>query len=402
MKKAILEPPLPAEHFELKHSLINLVTSKRFFGFEKEDPHAHIGYFNKITYTSKYKYMPESSIKLMFFPFSIDGPARIWLDKEPSRSILTWDDLVSQFINHFFPPLKTTNLRNEISNFQQLATPSDLEKFKKTNEASRQAMRNHISNLKSELRSEMQSTMQNQNNAFKNELTNDIKNMMASFFQINTASSSSSGSLPSNTIANPKEVKDDIFDPKGDIVLIEKLLNLDSTKDLPHSPNFNPLSGSTTSSSPRLRNSKTSDYSLEEFADELALIESFPPENDDNSGRLTIRATPDKNEKKISISNASLILEDFNPPLYELPFHKEVPGSETLLSFSSENEEKVFNPGILTSKGVHTSLLSELSHRDSKAFKVIKIFESPMEIFPCSYGEDIRVLDVPCLHFYPS
>ncbi|GJT84717.1 hypothetical protein Tco_1066434 [Tanacetum coccineum] len=25
-----------------------------------------------------------------------------------------------------------------------------------------------------------------------------------------------------------------------------------------------------------------------------------------------------------------------------------------------------------------------------------------MEIFPCSYGEDIRVLDVPCLHFYPS
>ncbi|GJU02985.1 reverse transcriptase domain-containing protein, partial [Tanacetum coccineum] len=35
------------------------------------------------------------------------------------RSILTWDDLVSKFINHFFPPSKTTNLRNEISNFQQ-------------------------------------------------------------------------------------------------------------------------------------------------------------------------------------------------------------------------------------------------------------------------------------------
>ncbi|GJV86487.1 hypothetical protein Tco_1530425 [Tanacetum coccineum] len=71
----------------------------------------------------------------------------------------------------------------------------------------------------------------------------------------------------------------------------------------------------------------------------------------------------------------------FNPPLYELPFHKEVPGSETLLSFSSENEEKVFNLGILTSKGVHTSLLPELSHQGPKAFKVIKILESPMEIF---------------------
>ncbi|GJZ28915.1 reverse transcriptase domain-containing protein [Tanacetum coccineum] len=117
----------------------------------------------------------------------------------------------------------------------------------------------------------------------------------------------------------------------------------------------------------------------------------------ENLFEVTIRVTNcAKNVKKTT--NASLILEDFNPPLYELPFHKEVPGSETL----SENEEKVFNPGILTSKGVHTSLLSELSHRDSKALKVIKVFEIPMENFPCSYEEDIRVLDVPCLHFYPS
>ncbi|GJX38939.1 reverse transcriptase domain-containing protein [Tanacetum coccineum] len=94
--EAIVVPPIPAEHFELKHSLINLITS-----------------------TLKYKDVPETSIKLMLFPFSIDGPARIWLDKEPSRSILTWDDLVSKFINHFFPPSKTTNLRNEISNFHQ-------------------------------------------------------------------------------------------------------------------------------------------------------------------------------------------------------------------------------------------------------------------------------------------
>nr|GEV87588.1 hypothetical protein [Tanacetum cinerariifolium] len=106
---------------------------------------------------------------------------------------------------------------------------------------------------------------------------------------------------------------------------------------------------------------------------------------------VTNRVAPDKNIKKISSSNASLILEDYNPPLsdHELPFHIEIPRSGTLLSFSSENEEKNFNPGILISKGVH-SLLPELSHRDSKVFKVINIFESPMEIFPCSYGEDIR------------
>ncbi|GJT10442.1 reverse transcriptase domain-containing protein [Tanacetum coccineum] len=72
--EAIVVPTIPAEHFELKHSLLNLVTSKQFFGFKKEDPHAHIRWFNKISSTMKYKYVPDSAIKLMLFPFSIDGP----------------------------------------------------------------------------------------------------------------------------------------------------------------------------------------------------------------------------------------------------------------------------------------------------------------------------------------
>ncbi|GKE42836.1 reverse transcriptase domain-containing protein [Tanacetum coccineum] len=121
----------------------------------------------------------------------------------------------------------------------------------------------------------------------------------------------------------------------------------------------------------------------------------------ENLSKVINCETPDKNVKKIATSNASLILEDFNPPLYELPFHKEVPGLGILLSFLSENEEKVFNPEILTSKGIHTYLLPKLSHRGPKAFKVIKIVESPMEIFPCSYRENIPHLDVSCLHFYP-
>ncbi|GJR50430.1 reverse transcriptase domain-containing protein [Tanacetum coccineum] len=55
-----------------------------------------------------------------FRPIStLEGATRIWLEKEPPRSILTWDDLVSKFINKFFPPSKTTNLRNEITRFQQ-------------------------------------------------------------------------------------------------------------------------------------------------------------------------------------------------------------------------------------------------------------------------------------------
>nr|GEW32155.1 hypothetical protein [Tanacetum cinerariifolium] len=73
--------------------------------------------------------------------------------------------------------------------------------------------------------------------------------------------------------------------------------------------------------------------------------------------------------------------KDFNPLLYELPFHKEVPRSKTLLSFSSENKEKVFNPEILTSKGVHTSLPSELSHRALKLSKSLKFLKARWRFF---------------------
>nr|GEV67961.1 reverse transcriptase domain-containing protein [Tanacetum cinerariifolium] len=112
-------PPILAEQFKLKHSLINMMTSDQFFGLEKDNPHDHIRWFNKITSTIKYKDVPNSAIKLMLFPFSLAGVARRCILKEPPHSILTWEDLVSKFINEFFPLSRTTNLRNEISNFQQ-------------------------------------------------------------------------------------------------------------------------------------------------------------------------------------------------------------------------------------------------------------------------------------------
>nr|GEW15574.1 hypothetical protein [Tanacetum cinerariifolium] len=66
------------------------------------------------------------------------------------------------------------------------------------------------------------------------------------------------------------EDKDDIFDPEGGNVLPEKLLDLDSTKDLHPPLHVNPLSGSTTYSS-----------SSNQLLDELALI-TFPMKYDDD------------------------------------------------------------------------------------------------------------------------
>nr|GEZ01737.1 hypothetical protein [Tanacetum cinerariifolium] len=159
------------------------------------------------------------------------------------------------------------------------------------------------------------------------------------------------------------DVYDDLFDSKEDKIKESKLLI--EELDPPRSSDFLP--------------SPECDSVLYE---DISEVDALPSTNNEdkvfNPGILIhenlFEVTPDKNVKKIYISNASLILEDFNPPLYELPFHKDVLGSETLLSFSSENKEKVFNPGILISKGVHTFLLPELSHRGPKAFKVIKIW----------------------------
>nr|GEV94461.1 reverse transcriptase domain-containing protein [Tanacetum cinerariifolium] len=67
-------------------------------------------------------------------------------------------------------------------------------------EANMKAMQTQINNVKNKLRNEMKNSIQ----AFMSNQTNELKNMMVSFFQMNTASTSGSRSFPSNTIANPK------------------------------------------------------------------------------------------------------------------------------------------------------------------------------------------------------
>ncbi|GJR78548.1 reverse transcriptase domain-containing protein [Tanacetum coccineum] len=165
---AIVVPEITADNFELKHGLLTLVQNKQFFGHDKEDPHAHIRYFNKITSTMKFPNVPSTSVKLMLFPFSLEGATRIWLEKEPPRSILTWDDLVSKFINKFFPPSKTTNLQNEITRFQQRFDETFYEAWDRFNDLLRACPHHGFS---------------------------ELHQLLEAFC---------SGTLPSNTITNPK------------------------------------------------------------------------------------------------------------------------------------------------------------------------------------------------------
>ncbi|GJR25034.1 reverse transcriptase domain-containing protein [Tanacetum coccineum] len=85
----------------------------------------------------------------------------------------------------------------------QVAPSNELLNYKKINDANMKATQNQINNVKNELRNEIQTLIQT---SMSNQ-TNKLKNMMARFFQMNTASSSGSGSLPSNTVANPRVVE---------------------------------------------------------------------------------------------------------------------------------------------------------------------------------------------------
>nr|GEU98714.1 reverse transcriptase domain-containing protein [Tanacetum cinerariifolium] len=117
--EAIVISKILIENFKIKTNLLQLVQTNKSHDFERDNPHTHISNFKRMTSTLKYRDVSNDAIKLMLFPYSLEGAVRIWYEKEPPNSILTWDDLVNKFVNQFFHPSKTTHLKNEISRFTQ-------------------------------------------------------------------------------------------------------------------------------------------------------------------------------------------------------------------------------------------------------------------------------------------
>ncbi|GJS61442.1 reverse transcriptase domain-containing protein [Tanacetum coccineum] len=106
---AIVVLEITADNFKLKHGLLTFVQNKQFFEHDKEDHHAHIRYFNKITSTMKSPNVPST--------------------------------------NKFFPPSKTTNLRNEITRFQQRFDESFYEEWDRFNDLLRACPHHGFSEL---------------------------------------------------------------------------------------------------------------------------------------------------------------------------------------------------------------------------------------------------------------
>nr|GEX38421.1 reverse transcriptase domain-containing protein [Tanacetum cinerariifolium] len=408
--------------------------------------------------------------------------------KRTPRSIHTWEDLVSKFINEFFPPSRTTNLRNEISNFQQRFNESFHEAWDRYKELLRACPHNGFNelhqldtfynalnpadqdslnaaaggNLLERCTQDVLTIIENKskgNSVYRppgmaNQIRPpgfalpNVQNNQNRFGQPQgfncgnnfkpeqsyQASTQQNQNVPLNELEKVKRMNE------ANMKAMQTQINIVKNKSLFHqrSPSplhANPLSGSTTYSSSSL---------LEELADELALI-TFPSKYDDDlqldvesdlkeiefllhrdmdsslkdsidqkvesdienvyddpfeskgekfkESKLLINeldlpchflrseydsftskdfsrvdAKPSTNnedkvfnpgilsqenpfeiitrvvqDKKLATSNASLLLEDFDPPLYEPLFFKEVPRSKMLLLFSSENKEKFSN-----------------------------------------------------------
>nr|GEW26322.1 reverse transcriptase domain-containing protein, chloroplastic [Tanacetum cinerariifolium] len=189
--------------------------------------------------------------------------------------------------------------------------------------------------------------------------------------------------------SNAENIYNDPFDSKGEKIKVSKLL-IDEL-DLPC--DFHPPLEYDSFISQDFF--KVDDWPLTNNEDKIfnpgILIQEKPIE-------IITRVVQDK---KLAISNASLVFEDFDPPFYEPIFYKEVPKSKMLLPFLSENEEKVFKLGIHTSEKVYSYFIPELSHQGYKVFKINQIFKSLMKIFLFYCGKDTHILVVPHHHFYP-
>ncbi|GJX91231.1 hypothetical protein Tco_0344557 [Tanacetum coccineum] len=204
----------------------------------------------------------------------------------------------------------------------------------------------------------------------------------------------------------PPGIENDDYDSEGDILFLEELISNDSPS-LPKNESSN-LDHFNDPSSPR---PPPEPIDVEVFFD-------FEPD----TGVLTTKVVKGISEHYVPMPNILPTLPTLDPNLDFTPSHDSLgsgnkifdPGIfievqserllsrdefsisffrdplslvfDTLLPFSSENEDKVFNLGILISP--------LLSHRGKITSN---FYKSPMMIT----GGDIPLLDVPYLHFYP-
>ncbi|GJW50830.1 zinc finger, CCHC-type containing protein [Tanacetum coccineum] len=104
----------------LRSDTIRLVQNGcSFHGLWSKDPNQHLKDFLKLVDSLDLNVDNRERTRLCLFQFSLRDQASNWLERLSAGSISTWEDLTTRFLAQFFPPGRTTKLRNDILMFQQ-------------------------------------------------------------------------------------------------------------------------------------------------------------------------------------------------------------------------------------------------------------------------------------------
>ncbi|CAM8880686.1 unnamed protein product [Rhodiola kirilowii] len=113
----ILPPDEDAFDFDVKSSLVHMVTNDQFQGVG--NPSTHLASFQEYCRTYKPRNTPVEYVYLKLFPSSLYGDAKEWLQNHDPGTFRTWDHLATAFLNKFYPPSRTKKFTDFILTFSQ-------------------------------------------------------------------------------------------------------------------------------------------------------------------------------------------------------------------------------------------------------------------------------------------
>ncbi|XP_061350043.1 uncharacterized protein LOC133295257 [Gastrolobium bilobum] len=116
---SIIHPEVGNNNWELKSVNIQLVERAQFGREDDEDPHRFIDRFLMICDSTKHLQVSNDAIRLRMFPFALKGKALNWLERQPARSIPSWENLSNKFFFEFFSMERYNQMVNDITNFTQ-------------------------------------------------------------------------------------------------------------------------------------------------------------------------------------------------------------------------------------------------------------------------------------------
>ena len=99
---AVRQPPIEANNFELKPTLISMVQQPQFTSYPSKDPNEHLGSFMRMANIVKLNGVRPDVIKLQLFPFSLRDVSATWFDSFPVGLVNTWEELVEAYMSIFF------------------------------------------------------------------------------------------------------------------------------------------------------------------------------------------------------------------------------------------------------------------------------------------------------------